>query len=216
MIRILLADGQTLFCQGIKSLLQNNSDFELVDFTSDFKEIAQKIESTKADILVLDYDSVFNFNFEQFSKLIKQHNKLKFCILTSNQNKESVSKILKLGTKNFISKSCNFEELLSALLATSKKEKYFSDFVLDILLDKNTRNTEEEAKGNLTNKEIEIIRLLAQGLTTKDIAQQLFISHHTVNTHRKNILAKVQMKNTSELVTYAYKNGLIEALEYYI
>ena len=216
MDKILLADNNTVYGEGIKYLLQGNEDFSIVDLASNKTELISKLKIQIPDIIIIDIDTVNGIEKEDLSKLLQEYPDIGILVLTSNKNKETIYNILKSGIKNFISKDCNTDEFLSALKATSANEKYFSSYILDVLLSKKIWDSNEDNNINLTNKEIEIIKLLAQGKTTKDIAKEIFISYHTVNTHRKNILAKLNINNTSELVMYAVKKGIVDTIEYYI
>lgn len=216
MQNIIIADNQLLFCIGIQSILQNNADLRVIDYTTTGKNLFQKIKLGKPDVLLIDFENLTDFVITDFSQIKQSFPALNICVISACKDKDQILKVLKTGITTIISKECNFDELKTAIRATLSNEKCFSDFVLDILLDKQSSNKEETKATTLTNKEIEIVRLLSQGLTTKDIAARIFISHHTVNTHRKNILAKLQIKNTSELVTLAMRNGWIDPIEYYI
>ncbi len=211
--KILIADNQLIFCEGIKHILQNNPDFEIVGFADDKQELYQKIKEQKPNLLIIDFDNVLDFEITNFKEIKSIFSDIKTLVITANKSKDLIQKILKSGIINFIQKDCTIEEFQNALKATVPGEKYFCGYVMDIL---SNNNSKEEIHVNLTNKEIEIIKLLAQGLTTKDIAQKIFISIHTVNTHRKNILSKLNFNNTSELIMYAIKKGIIEILEYHI
>lgn len=107
------------------------------------------------------------------------------------------------------------EDLLEALSAIEKNQKYLCHEAIEILLNEKLASA-KNSNIHLTKKELEVIQLLAQGLTTKDIAARIFLSIHTVNTHRKNILNKLCINNTSELIMYAVKAGIIDTTEYYI
>ena len=216
MKQIFIADGFPLFSLGIQALFNADAEFRVNEYANSFNEACNKIKECQPDILLIDFETLTDFSVEEFTFFKRQNSKIQICVISNSKNKELILKILKTGITTFISKNCDLDELKAALSSTIIKEKFFSDFVMDILLDSKTSNEEEPKASMLTNKEIEIVRLLSQGLTTKDIAAKLFISHHTVNTHRKNILAKLQIKNTSELVTYAMRNGWIDVIEYYI
>jgi two-component system, NarL family, nitrate/nitrite response regulator NarL len=216
MEKILLADNNTVYGEGIKYLLHDSEDFSIIDFAKNKSELLGKIKILNPDILILDLDSVADINRDDISKLIREYPQTVLLVISSNKNKEAIYNILKSGIKNFIIKDCKTDEFLAALYAASAREKYFSSYIVDVLLNKKIWDSGEDNIFYLTNKEIEIIKLIAQGLTTKDIANKIFISHHTVNTHRKHILSKLGIKNTSELIMYAVRNGLIDTIEYYI
>lgn len=214
--KILIADTQIIFREGIKTILQNNPDIEIIGFAADKQGLFQKIKEHKPDLILIDFDNVLDFEIENIKEIKSTFPDIKILVIAANKSKEAINKILKSGIKNFIQKDCTIEEFQNALKATVSDEKYFCEYVLDIILNNKISDSKEETHANLTNKEIEIIKLLAQGLTTKDIAQKIFISIHTVNTHRKNILNKLNIKNSSELIMYAVRKGIIDTIEYYI
>ena len=215
MKKIIISDGQPLFCEGIIKVIENINGFKILNSVSSKIDLFDCLNSSEADILIIDFETTNGFEITDFSLLKIAHPKLKILVINANKNKDIVYKVLKTGVVNYVLKDCDINDFEEALNATKSKEKYFSKYIIDVLLNKKIRNKDNN-KVNLTNKEIEIIKLIAQGLTTKDIANKIFISYHTVTTHRKNILNKLELKNTSELVMYAVSNGIIETIEYYI
>jgi DNA-binding NarL/FixJ family response regulator len=117
---------------------------------------------------------------------------------------------------DIILKTAGKEELFEAINATLKGKKYYSNELLEILFEVTDRKTTAEDTVQLTNSEIEIVRFIADGLTTKEIAAKKFISYHTVITHRKNIFRKLGVSSVSELIMHAIKAGWINYIEYYI
>jgi DNA-binding NarL/FixJ family response regulator len=153
-------------------------------------------------------------DFEKLSDIFPVSNIL---VLTSNINKEYTLSVLAQGITHFILKTCSKDDFLNSLIGITQNEDYLCKHAIEMLLNKNSSVTLKKDKDvHLTKKEIEIIRAVAQGMTTKEIASKSFLSVHTVNTHRRNILKKLGFSNTSELVLYAVRNGITETLEYYI
>ncbi|MFA6922622.1 MAG: response regulator transcription factor [Bacteroidales bacterium] len=214
--KILIADTQIIFFEGIKHILQKNPDIEIIGFATDKQELFQKIKEHKPDLILIDFENVLDFEIENIKEIKSILPDIKILVITASKSKETINKVLKSGIINFIQKDCSIEEFQNALKTTVNGKKYFNEYILGILLNKNNYDSKEDSDVHLTNKEIEIIKLLAQGLTTKDIAQKIFISIHTVNTHRKNILNKLNINNTSELIMYAVRKGIIDTIEYYI
>jgi DNA-binding NarL/FixJ family response regulator len=124
--------------------------------------------------------------------------------------------INKAGINNIILKTAGREEIFEALLATLNGRKYYSSELLDLLFDSGEKKNQGEEPGQLTNTEMEIVRYISEGLTTKEIAQRKFISVHTVITHRKNIFRKLGVSSVSELIMYALRAGWINLIEYHI
>ena len=135
-------------------------------------------------------------------------------VLTSKTERSYILNLMELGV-NLLLKNCTKNDLLEALSAIGNNQKYLCREAIEVLLNERQASV-KNSNIHLTKKELEVIQLLAQGLTTKDIAARLFLSIHTVNTHRKNILNKLCINNTSELIMYAVKAGIIDTTEYYI
>ena len=213
---VLVADGQEICCLGILHILQANADFKFLDYTSTSEDLFNKISALTPDILLIDIDTLSNFKPEDLTTIKQKYSGLKVCVISANTNKDNIYKLLELGVTNYIVKDCDVEELKMALNATANNQKYYSSFILDVLVNKKVNPSSIDKKSLLTIKEIEIINLIAQGLTTKDIATKLFISHHTVITHRKNIFRKIEVNSVSELIRYSIKAGILDFIEYYI
>jgi DNA-binding NarL/FixJ family response regulator len=121
-----------------------------------------------------------------------------------------------VGINDIILKTAGREEVFEAMDATLKGKKYYSNELLDLLFEANEKKNPGDETGQLTISEIEIVRLIADGLTTKEIASRKFISFHTVISHRKNIFRKLGVTNISELIMYSIKAGWINTIEYHI
>ena len=137
-------------------------------------------------------------------------------ILTNSLTKPEFTELTKIGIKNMINKTADREDILAAINAALKGKKYFSEEILDMILEMGESKASPEEPTHLTNSEIEIVRLIAGGLTTKEIAHHKNVSFHTVNTHRKNIFRKLGVSNASELIMHAIRAGWIDNIEYFI
>jgi len=216
-LKIILADNQALTRTGTKSILTSyfNKNIEIED-VKDKSELFGKLKASHYDIVIIDFQL---FNFNEISE-IKEISKLSpgtgILVITDNQNPDDLYKVLDCGINNFILKSCDEQEFIEAFNATIAGRKYFCSEVLDLLLERKTTSRQLQDPGKLTAAEIEIVRLIAQGLTTKEIALQRHLSFHTIITHRKNIFRKLNISNTSELLMYAMRTGIIDSTEYYI
>jgi DNA-binding NarL/FixJ family response regulator len=163
------------------------------------------------DIALLDYDGITDLD-----KLMQEFQKLSVLILTNSLTKAEFTELNKIGIKNIIYKTAERDEILSAVETALKGKKYYSDEILDMILESNDSKQVIEESAQLTISEIEIVRLITGGMTTKEIAEKKCISFHTVNTHRKNIFRKLNVSNTSELIIHAIKSGWIDNIEYFI
>lgn len=214
-LKIAIADSQSLTQKGIISILHSTNNYDIVFSAETKSELFEQLQHNTPSVLIIDPDQLKNFMPFHLADLIKIYPASRILILTSNTNRNFILQILATGITHFILKTCTIEELMEALIAIGKDEKHLCKKVVEVLLTKNISNSKNN-DSCLTKKETEIIKLIAQGLTTKEIAKQNFISVHTVNTHRKNILKKLNINNASEMVMYAIKAGIIDSTEYYI
>jgi DNA-binding NarL/FixJ family response regulator len=210
-IRILIADNQMLIRQGIKSLLGGNTDFEVVCEVGEGSEIIEGISIAQPDVVIIDFQLPGFFCIDDIARIYQHFPNANILVVSTNQNKPDILKALEYGVSNYILKLCDKEEFISALYATARKERFFCGKVIDAILDNQFAKNESCDGINLSPREIEIIQLIADGLTNGAIAEKLFLSIHTVSTHRKNILRKLDLNKSSELIMYAIKNGLISA-----
>jgi DNA-binding NarL/FixJ family response regulator len=123
--------------------------------------------------------------------------------------KTNIYKVIELGAISFLTKECDKEEIIGAIYATAKNEKFLCHKVIDIIIEKHMHTDDDNCKAfNLSLRETEIIKLTAKGWTAKTIAGHLFLSTHTVYTHKKNIMKKFKINSSSEMIVYAIQNGL--------
>lgn len=203
-IKILIADSQLLYREGLKTLLSQEKDFEVVGEVVHSIEIENAVQKYNPDVVIIDYNLEDKFSADDIQMLSQQLN-IGVLIITSDMNKDNINKVLNYGAKSFIRKECSKEEVIDAVYSTYNQEKYICNKVLYKLLS----NTEQASQFSncdpsiLSTREHEILMLVGEGCTTSDIAEKLHLSQHTVSTHRKNIIKKLGFKNKSELVAYA-------------
>jgi DNA-binding NarL/FixJ family response regulator len=217
-INVLIADNQSFTRIGIMEILSGYLNHHLtIEPVKNKEELFGKITSVEPHILIIDFDL---FDFKTANELLEVR-KVSPCmgilVITDNQSPEDIMNLLDCGITNYILKSCEEDELIEAFNATLHSRKYFSSQVLDVLLSKKNINKKvHTGNGHITPAEIDIVRLITQGLTTKEIASQKNLSYHTIITHRKNIFRKLGITSTSELIMYAMRNGIVDTTEYYI
>ena len=208
-IKIILADPQFVTRTGIKNVLSQVSDFQVVSEVKDWETLLKEIERCQPHVIIIDYNEGY-FQIEDLHKITLLSPRTKVMIVSSDQNKNNIYKVLESGIKNFITKECDSDEIIRAVYATAKGDKFFCAKVLDVIFEKhfNVKKTQTEP-AHLSQREIEIVQLIAQGLTGKEIAHKLFLSPHTISTHRKNILKKLGVNSTSELILFAIGYGIV-------
>lgn len=210
-ISVLLADSHYLSRLGMKNLIAEQPAMEVVGEAEDEEELREILEEVQPQIVIMDYNQPGFFNLESVAlihELCPQANTL---LISADNNKENIFRVLENNVQSFLTKSCGEEEILDAIKATGRGEKFFCTKIIDYLLEKSFAKEEEDCSPSpLTPREIEIVRLIAKGLIAKEIAGLLNLSTHTVYTHRKNIMRKLKLNTSSELVLYAVNNGIVE------
>ena len=213
-IDLIIADNQYLIIEALKSILSNQ--YIIKDIVSSTGDLKIALNSGVPDLLITDY-SLLDFNgFDELREIRKIYPLMVIVILTNNISRNELAEFKNLGIQNIIHKSADKEELFSCLDTAMRGKKYYSDIFMDMLFDLNLKKGLMEETNQLTASEIEIVRLIAQGLTTKEIASRKFLSFHTIMTHRKNILRKLGVSNASELIMFAVRTGIIYTIEYHI
>lgn len=217
-ITIIIADNQNFTRVGIISILSEFYNHNLrISSVKNKMELNGILITEEPHLLIIDYN-LFDFAFvAEFGEIRKNFPNMGILVVSDILESEEVLSIINLGITNYILKTSEEQELLEAVNATLNNRKYLSSQILDVLLERkaNIRQPTLEI-GKLTISELDIVRLIAQGLTTKEIAIQKSLSYHTIITHRKNIFRKLGISNSSELLMYAMRAGLIDTTEYYI
>ena len=210
MTEIVIADNGFLIREGLRSILKNNS----VKVTGEIKntdEFFTKINELKPDILILGPNYEKMINDSGLSQIQYSFPETKILIISDCKENDKILNAIKLGVKGYLTEECNDEEILNAVHTVSKGEKFFCSKILDVILDKKIDNeTSWGVKENLTEREIEIIKLITEKYSNSEIAEKLFISIHTVYTHRKNIMKKLKLKSPVELILFAIDSGIIQ------
>jgi len=214
--QILIADTQYLIIASLKILLEDGNRYAVHTVTNKY-DLETAMLMHQVSVLIVDF---VNIDFDGISDLqnIKAINlKLSILILINSIGKSELLELNSIGIQNIILKNADKDEILSAIDATVKGKKYYSEEVLDMLFELNEqKKSGEEPDVQLTRCELEIVQLIADGNTTKEIALLKHVSFHTVMSHRKNIFRKLSINNASELLMYAVKAGLVSVIEYHI
>ena len=213
---VIIADAQFLVVETLKNLIQSDRQLNLTGVAGTKQELLRLLKDSRIDLLITDVETIDYASSDDFRRIREEYPQIKILILTNSISRMEFLSLSKAGIRNIVYKNVDRNELNSAIQATLKGKKFYSDEIMDLYLDVNeSRYTVEESK-NLTPSEVEIVRLIADGLTTKDIASRKNISHHTVSTHRKNIFRKLEVTSASELIICAIKSGWIDNIEYFI
>ena len=207
-VSIIIADSQYLIRVGLRHILQRQPLCNIVGEVTNEAQLFEAIKEQKPDVVVLDYNQPGSFSTQTIDKINQAFPTVKLLVISSDNNKRKIYRVLENGVNSYLSKQCDEKEIVDAIYATSKNEKYYCTNVLNHLLEKSFPK-EDCTPIPLSPREIEIVKLVARGLIAKEIASELNLSTHTIYTHRKNIMKKLKINSTSELVLYAVNEGII-------
>ncbi len=210
-IKIIIADDHTMFLQGIVSLLDVEENINIVGKATNGIELFQIIENSIPDIILLDI-SMPQMDGIQVTKIIKQKfPSVKILIVSTHSNIQMIAKLIRMGVDGYLLKNAEKRELLHAIETIQNGTTYFCKEVEEKNDDNNSKIKYETFQiTELSSREKEILILIAQEFTGSEIAEKTFISLNTVNTHRRNLISKLNVKNTAGLVKYAIEYGLLD------
>ena len=206
-IKIIIAEDHKLVREGIKSLLKKDQEFEVIAEAQNGLELIEILNDHDPDVVLVDITMPQMTGIEVISRMKVKKPYLKFIILTMHEEPEYILTGLQSGTQGFLLKNVEFEELRTAIKTVAAGGKFFHSSISNIALENLHKIREEQV--NLTPREKEILSEVANGLSTKLISDKLSISPRTVETHRVNIMKKLNASNTAELVKIAVENDLI-------
>jgi len=213
-VRLLIADDHKIFRQGIKKLLEEEQDLQVVGEAADGREVVKKATELKPDIILMDI-AMANLNGLEATKQIKKVlPESKIIMLTMHKNEEYVLQSFQAGASGYILKEGAVEELVSAIRSIHADKSFLSPTVSKTLVDAYLRKMEtgktETPFDLLTDREREVLQLIAEGFTNREVAKQLFISVKTVEAHRAHIMQKLNIHDIAKLVKYAIQKGLVD------
>lgn len=213
-IRILLADDHSIVRSGLRSLFKTTKEFTVIGEASNGEEAVQLAESLRPDLAIIDI-SMPKMNGIEATRLIKQKNaSVKVLILTIHENEEYVYELIRAGADGYVLKDAEKQEIFSAVRSVAGSEPFFSPSVSKIIMERIARDPKERMTKNesllkLTKREEEILQMIAHGMTSKKIAEKLCLSSSTVNTHRANLMQKLNIHDTATLVRFAIQHGVV-------
>ncbi len=212
-IKVLLAEDHTIVRKGIRSLLAEASHIEVVGEAENGREAVEKVESLQPDIVLMDITMPHLNGLEATRQIVKQFPDVKVLILTMYTNEAYIFQVLQAGAGGYLVKQSAPAELLSAIEAVYRGDTFLSPAISRKIVDQYLEHGQGTAVrsrfDDLTSREREILQLITEGYSNKDIAEKLFISVKTVGVHRNNLMEKLDIHNTTELVKYALRKGII-------
>lgn len=215
-LRILVADDHEIVRQGIRALLLVHPGWEVCGEAADGREAVKKAAELKPDIAIMDI-GMPNLNGLSAARQILHHNpQTKVLILTMHSSEQVLREVLDIGAQGYLLKSDAGRDLMTAVEALQRNRTFFSSKAGEVVLDnfrKHKTGPDNAVKEALTAREREVVQLLAEGKSTKEVAVILGLSVKTTETHRSNILRKLELHSVSELVLYAVRNNIIQVVQ---
>jgi DNA-binding NarL/FixJ family response regulator len=211
---IIIADSNDIMRIGLRTVLSNDPSLTIVGDAQNNQELIDQIKAFGASIVLIDFTSQ-GFDINVISKVLRHDSTVKFVAITPDQSAQTLVDAIRSGVISYVKKDCELSEILDAVKETKKGNRFFCGQLLETIQRANIDVHDIDVDGFtceaviLTERETEIIKLIAEGLTNIQIADYLFLSAHTINTHRKNIMSKLGVRNTAGIVMYAVKTELV-------
>jgi DNA-binding NarL/FixJ family response regulator len=214
-LRILVADDHEIVRRGLVSLIKSHPDWEVCAEANNGRQAVEKTSESKPDIAILDIGMPVLNGLEATRQIQREHPGVRVLILTITDTDQAVQAVLDAGARGFLLKSDAARDLVTAVEALAHNKTFFTARVADLVLSGYLSRTQRSAKNNinlpgLTSREREVVQLLAEGKSTKEVACHLDLSVKTAETHRSNIMRKLRLHSVSELVLYAVRNNIVQ------
>lgn len=213
-MKVVLADSNELVRLGIRSAINKELNVDIVGEANTSEELVEIIKNFGADVVIIDYTTP-GFSIDVLPKLVADLNLQNILAITPEQSAQTLVSALRSGVMSYVKKDCSLAEIVDAVKETGKGKKFFCGQILETIHEANLNVDDidfDELSCEpvvLSERENEIIVLIAEGYTNGQIAEKLFLSSHTIGTHRKNIMSKLGVKNTAGIVMFAVKTNLI-------
>ncbi|HEY82371.1 MAG TPA: response regulator transcription factor [Dehalococcoidia bacterium] len=209
-VRILIVDDHAIMRDGIRALLSLDEDLEIVGEASEGREAIEKARELSPDVVVMDIAMPGMDGLEATRRIVKKNPQIKVLVLTQHDNKEYILSTIKSGAAGYVPKRALGSELVSAIRAVHRGDSFLYPSAAAALIEDYRKQSEEvEPYDQLTPREREILKLIAEGYTSREIADMLFISLKTAQGHRAKIMEKLDLHNRTELIKFAMRKGLV-------
>jgi DNA-binding NarL/FixJ family response regulator len=214
MIKVLIVDDHKLIRDGIQSMLEATNDIEVIGSAPSGEEAINQVRETRPDVIIMDIMMGGMTGIEATRWIKDSDTSIKVVVVSMEASKEYVSAAIKSGVDGYLPKDVDKEVLLEAIRTVHKGNRFFNDAIMKLVFEdfyssEKLKSAPSKLPNDLTKREFEVLGLVATGRTNKEVAENLFISVKTVETHKTNILEKLGLRNTAELVKYAIKNNII-------
>jgi two-component system response regulator NreC len=215
-IKIFIVDDHHVVCEGIQSLLEGVDDIEVVGTATDINQLVEKIKGHYIHVTLINIYDPIDTEIENIRNLKREYPNMNLLILSMSRAKGFILKTLKAGAKGYLTKDTSRSEIVEAIYSIRAGYDYYAKPITNIILKNYLRETDPEhllqdqKDKSLSTREIEVLKLFGKSLTNKEIADQLFISVRTVESHKTNVMKKLNLRTTVDLVKFAIKNNIIE------
>lgn len=211
MIRVALAEDHDILREGLQSLLKEEKDIKIVAEGANGQELIDLLQLNPVDIILMDINMPVMNGLDATRYITKHFKEIKILVLSMMDHPRYLQQMIEAGASGYVLKSAGKDELVHAIKEVAAGRSYISPEISQKM-----ENNPSASKANavkLTKRELEILQLLAQGMTNKEIAEKIFLSRRTVETHRKNLIDKTNSKNSFALIRYAMENGILKPAE---
>lgn len=214
----IIAENNDLCRLGLERIIQDQIALSKTLISSTKLELHSSLLANSNAVVIIDFESLEIEHIDEITILSECFPQSNWLFVGNTPDETFLMPLTaSFGRANFVLKTNEYDIIAAAILATASGKKYYCSEALQIIMDGHNRKKENSTKKNLlTTTELEMIQLFTQGKTAKEIAELRCLSHHTINTHRKNIFRKLEVNNIQELIKFALKNGLVDLTEYYI
>lgn len=210
MTKILVADDHAVVREGLKQILSETADMKVVDEASSGQEVLNKVIKQKYDVVVLDISMPGGSGIEILKQLKKVRPNLPVLILSIHPEEQYAVRLLKAGASGYLTKESAAEELVKALRKVAKGRKYITSSLAEKLAFDLELDSSQPPHEKLSDREYQVMRLIASGRSVKQIADELFLSEKTISTYKSRILNKMKMKSSAQIIRYALKENLVD------
>jgi DNA-binding NarL/FixJ family response regulator len=210
MIKYAIVDDHDIFRFGIKSILNEDKELQFVYEASNGDGLESKIQSTKPDVLIIDFQMPGRSGLDVLKEIRKSNEQIKVLVLSMHHEEPRILQMIEAGANGYLLKTCKPDELVSAIKHVHKHEYYFNEAVSITMLKSILRTTNKKTKANTTlnENEIKVLKLICEEKTTAEISDHVFLSPRTVEGIRMGMMEKLGVKNVAGLVVYAFRSGI--------
>jgi two-component system response regulator NreC len=211
-ISVLVADDHSVVREGVRRLIEGESDIQLCGEAADGREVLEQVETHRPNVVILDITMPRLSGLETLERVRSKHPEVKTILLSVHADPPMIQNAISLGADGYLLKNARSDEILSAIRAVTRGGSYFSPTVAKEIVAqiRDPRPATDQPFTLLSGREREVLHLIAEGLSAKEVAVELSISNKTVEAHRTSMMRKLEVRKATELVRYAVRHGLIE------